>query len=162
MVEKPAGGKERPLHAVRTVVGQEYNMALLIESRVKSLKLPVYSILVVDGLRGVIFIEALTPMVVDRVIRGLKYVRGRIPGTVKYSDLEKFIKPKPLIEEIEVDDIVEIIRGPLRGMRGRVVRINKVRGEVVVELFEAAYPLPTTVDAEDLRIIEKASAKSEE
>jgi len=42
-------------------------------------------------------------------------------------------------------------------MRGKVVRVNKAKREVVIELFEAAYPLPTTVDADDLRILEKAS-----
>ncbi|RLE82868.1 MAG: transcription elongation factor Spt5 [Thermoprotei archaeon] len=160
MEEKPAGGsstKRRFFYAIRTTVGQEYNIALILENRVRGLKIPIFSILVVDGLKGFVFLEAASPAHVDAVISGLKYVKGRVPGTMKYEDLEKFIKPVPVIEEIDVDDIVEVVRGPLRGMRGKVVRVNKAKREVVIELFEAAYPLPTTVDADDLRILEKAS-----
>ncbi|RLE64679.1 MAG: transcription elongation factor Spt5 [Thermoprotei archaeon] len=156
MVEKPAGGKKTGVfYAVRTTVGQEYNVALIIEERVKGKKIPIFSILVVDGLRGFIFIEAPSPSYVDEATSGLKYVKGRVPGTLRYEDLERFIKPLPLIEEVEVDDIVEVVRGPFRGMRGRVIRVNKAKREIVIELFEATYPLPTTVDIDDVRILEK-------
>jgi len=148
---------EGKFYAVRTTVGQEKNIALILETKVKSRKLPIKSILVLDNVRGFLFIECDTPFHVDMLISKTKYVKGRIGGVLTYDDLEKFITPKPVIEEIELNDIVEIVSGPFRGMQGRVIQIERGRGEIKVEILEAAYPLPITINAEYVRIVRKGS-----
>ena len=148
---------EGKFYAVRTTVGQEKNIALILEAKVRSRRLPVKSILVLDNVRGFLFIECDAPFYVDMLISKTKYVKGRIGGVLTYDDLEKFIMPKPVIEEIELNDIVEIISGPFRGMQGRVIQIERGRGEIKVEILEAAYPLPITINAEYVRIIRKGS-----
>ena len=146
-------------YAVRTTVGQEKNIALILETKIKSKKIPIKSILVLDNVRGFIFMESPMPFYVDMAISKTKYIKGKIGGVFTYSDLEKFIMPKPVIEEIRLNDIVEIISGPFRGMQGRVTQIEKSRGEIKVEILEAAYPLPITINAEYVRIIKKSTEK---
>ena len=159
MEEKQAGGNKGKFYAVRAIAGQEYNVALIVKKRIEALKLPIKSILVIDELKGFVFIEADSYIHVDKAIAGIKYVKGRIPGILKYEELEKYIISKPVIEEIEENDVVEVIGGPFRGLRGKVTHINKVKKEVTLELFDVAYPLPVTIDAEYLHIIEKAKEK---
>jgi len=143
------------IYAVRVTAGQEYNVALIMETRARANKLPVRSILVVDGIKGFVFIEAPSSIYIDNLIAGIRFVKGRVGGILKIEELENFIAPKPIIEEVSVNDIVEIIGGPFRGLRGKVVSVDRSRGEVTIELFEAAYPLPTTVSVDYVRIVER-------
>ncbi len=137
-------------------MGQEVAMALLIEQRVRSAGLPVFSISVLPGLRGMIIVEAESPHAVQRAATGLRHVRGLMRGSMDFSELERFIAPKPIVELIKVGDLVEITGGPFVGMRGRVLEVNKSKGEVKVEITEAAYPLPVTISADYVRPIQEA------
>ncbi|RLE87078.1 MAG: transcription elongation factor Spt5 [Thermoprotei archaeon] len=142
-------------YGIRVTLGQEVTMALLIEERVKANKLPVYSLAVLPGLRGVIVAEADVSYAVQRAATGLKHVRGLMRGSMEFSEVEKFVAPKPMIEMVRINDLVEITGGPFVGMKGRVVEIDKSKGEVKVEITEAAYPLPITISAEYLRILSR-------
>ena len=50
---------------------------------------------------------------------------------------------------------MELVSGPFKGERAKVVRIDESREEVVLELIEAAVPIPVTVQADQIRIIQK-------
>jgi len=147
------------IYGVRTTVGQEMNVALLIESRAKAQKIPIKAVLVIEELRGVVFVEAPAPQYVDRVIYGIKHVKGRIRGKVSLNELERLIIPKPIIEELDIGDIIEIVSGPLRGMRAKIIRLDRARQEVTVELLETPYPLPITISADYVKLIEKQRGK---
>ena len=118
------------IFAVRTTAGQEKNVANLIASRVESNRLPVKAVLVPEMLKGYVFIEAEGPHFVEDAIAGIKHVRSRVPGIVSFSEVEKYIVVKPVIEELDLDDVVEIISGPFKGMRAKITRIDKTKGEV--------------------------------
>ena len=59
------------------------------------------------------------------------------------------------ISSIQKGSIVELVSGPFKGERAKVVRIDESREEVVLELIEAAVPIPVTVKADQIRIIQK-------
>ena len=145
-----------PVYAVRTTAGQEKNVARLIAMNAKAYGIPIKAIVAPEALKGYIFIEADGPHIVDKAIMGMKHVRSRVPGVVAMEDLERFLIAKPVIEELDLDDQVEIVAGPLRGAKARVVRIDKEKGEIVVELLEATFPMPVTVSADAVRIVKKA------
>lgn len=147
--------------AVRTTLGQELNVALLMEERAKSGNFKAYSISVLPGLRGLVIVEADTPHVAQRLSYGIKHSRGLVRGGMKIEDLERFVAPKPVIETIKLNDIVEITGGPFVGMRGRVVHIDKSRGEIKVEISEAAFPLPITINAEYVKVVETGERRGE-
>ncbi|MFH0896652.1 MAG: transcription elongation factor Spt5 [Candidatus Bathyarchaeota archaeon] len=150
------------IFAVRTTVGQERNAAELIEVRVKMNKLPILSILIPDTLRGFIFLEASSPHVIEEAIAGIKHAKSKITGRVSFSEIEKYLESKPVIDELEVGYIVEVTGGPFKGMRALVTKINKVRHEATLELLEATFTLPITVNADYLKLIEKSEAKKED
>lgn len=144
------------IYAVRTTVGQERNVANLVNNRVEANKIPVKAILVPETLKGYIFIEAEGPHIVEDAISGVKHVRSRVPGVVFFSDVEKYIIVKPIIEELKVNDIVEVISGPFKGMKAKITSIDRTKEEVTMELLEATFTMPITVHADYVRIAEKA------
>jgi len=142
--------------AVRTTAGQEKNVANLIEARVGVDKLPIKAILVPEMLKGYVFIEADGPHSVEKAIAGIKHVRSRVPGVVTFPEVERYIVVKPVIEELDEDDIVEIVGGPFKGMRAKITRVDKTKEEVTLELLEATFTLPITVHADYVKLVEKA------
>ncbi len=148
------------IFAVRTTAGQEKNVAELISSRVETRKLPIKAILVPEMLKGYVFIEAGGPHFVEEAIAGIKHVRSRVPGIVSFSEVERYIVIKPVIEELDMEDLVEIVGGPFKGMRAKITRIDRAKEEVVLELLEATFTLPITVHADYVKLVEKASRES--
>ena len=144
------------IYTIRTTAGQEKNVANLIASRVEVHKLPVKAILVPEALKGYIFIEAEGPHIVEDAIAGIKHVRLRVQGMVPFSEIEKYIVTKPVIEGLDVGDVVEIIGGPFKGMRAKITRVERAKEEVTIELLEATFTLPVTVHADYVKLIEKA------
>ncbi|MCK4933255.1 transcription elongation factor Spt5 [Candidatus Bathyarchaeota archaeon] len=142
--------------AIRTTAGQEKNVANLISIRAETAKLPIKAILVPEMLKGYIFVEAEGPHFVEDAIAGLKHVRSRVPGIVSFSEVERYIVIRPVIEELDVADTVEVVSGPFKGMRAKITRIDKTKSDVVLELLEATFTLPITVHADYVKVVEKA------
>lgn len=155
--------RRRPrFYVLRTTAGQEYNVAVMVRNRIAGGGYKIYSIAVVPGLKGMIIVEADAPYEAQRAAYGLKHFKGLVRGAISLEDVEKLIKPKPMIEQISVGDIVEIIRGPFSGMKGKVVEVDKSRNEIRVEIAEAAFLLPAIINAEDVKIVQKAKQRQEE
>jgi len=151
------------IFAVRTTVGQERNVSNLIAGRTEANKIPLRSILVPDTLKGYIFVEANGPHIVEEAIMGIKHVRSRVPGVVSFAEVEKYVVIKPIIEELDVNDVVEVTGGPFKGMKAKITEIDKAKEEVTIELLEATFTLPITVHADYVKITEKAQqTKTEE
>jgi transcriptional antiterminator NusG len=142
--------------AVRTTAGQEKNVADMIALRVRTAKLPIKSVLVPEMMKGYVFVESQGPHFVEQAIAGVKHVRSRVPGLVTFSEVERYIVTKPVIEELNPDDVVEIVGGPFKGMRAKITRIDKTKEEVTLELLEATFTLPITVHADYVRLVERA------
>ena len=150
------------IFAVRTTTGQERNVAKLVASKIEMNNIPIKAILVPETLRGYIFIEANGPHFVEEAITGIKHVRSRVPGIVSFSEIERYIIRKPIIEELSENDIVEVIGGPFKGMRAKITRIDRSKEEVILELLEATFTLPITVHSDYVKLVEKAERKSGE
>jgi len=150
------------IFAVKTTTGQEKNVARLVAARVEMNKIPVRAILVPETLKGYVFIEAEGPHFVEEAISGIKHVRSRIPGIVNFSEIERYIVRRPVIEELHEDDIVEITGGPFKSMRAKITRIDMAKSEVILELLEATFTLPITVNSDYVKLVEKAKTREGE
>ncbi len=144
------------IFAIKTTTGQERNVARLIAAKIEMSKIPLKAILVPETLRGYVFIEADGPHLVEEAIAGVKHVRSRVPGIVSFSEIERYVVRKPVIEELNEDDIVEITGGPFKGMRAKITRLERAKGEVILELLEATFTLPITVNSDYVKLVEKA------
>jgi transcriptional antiterminator NusG len=150
------------IFAVKTTTGQEKNVARLLAAKVEMTKIPIKAILVPDTLKGYVFMEADGPHLVEEAIAGVRHVRSRVPGLVSFSEVERYIVRKPVIEDLNEDDVVEITGGPFKGMRAKITRIDKSKGEVTLELLEATFTLPITVHSDYVKLVERAKTRSGE
>jgi transcriptional antiterminator NusG len=159
-LEKSSGEEHlTKIFAVKTTTGQERNVAKLITAKIEMNKIPVKAILVPETLRGYVFLEAEGPHFVEEAITGIRHVRSRVPGVVSFSEIERYIIRKPIIEELRENDLVEITGGPFKGMRAKITRIDKSKKEVTLELLEATFTLPITVHSDYVKIVEKAKTE---
>jgi transcriptional antiterminator NusG len=148
------------IFAVKTTTGQERNVARLVAAKIAMNKIPIKAVLVPEALRGYVFIEAQGPHMVEEAITGVKHVRSRIPGIVSFAEIERYIVKKPVIEELNENDIVEVTGGPFKGMRAKITRIDKTKAEVTLELLEATFTLPITVNSDYVKLVEKSRTTS--
>jgi len=150
------------IFVVRTTIGQEKNVADMLESRIKSRDLPIKSVLVPQEIRGYIFVEADGKSAVERAESGIKHVKGLIDRKVPFQEIEELLEPKPTVRGLEREDVVELTGGPFKGERARITEIEDSKEEVTVELFEATVPIPVTVRGDRVRVMEKKGEREEE
>lgn len=129
----------------------------LLAAKSKKEGLEIYSVTVMPGLKGYVLIEADNENTVQRGIAGLSLVKGRgvVAGQVKIEELSSLFSAKPLMETIKPDQKVELISGPFKGEKARVIRVNDTKEEVTVELLEATVKIPVTIKAESIRVIKE-------
>ncbi|MEM1660584.1 MAG: transcription elongation factor Spt5 [Candidatus Bathyarchaeia archaeon] len=151
--------KPTKIFAVRVTTGQERNVARLLAARIEMHNIPIKAILVPEALKGYIFMEAEGPHMVEQAIAGVRHIRSRVPDFVNFSEIEKYIVRKPVIEELSENDIVEIIGGPFKGMRAKITRVDRDKEEVTLELLEATFIMPITVHSDYVKLVEKAKSE---
>jgi len=147
-------GEVTQLFAVRTTGGQEANVALMVEMFVASSqqssgrKIDVRAIVVPPGIKGYVILEVPSLHTVYQAVRDIKHVKGKAAGAVSFKDLEKMLKPTPIIEELREKMVVEIVSGPFKGLRGAIQSIDRARMEVTVAIVESQFPMNITVPAD--------------
>ena len=121
----------------------------------------VKAILVPETLRGYVFIETTEFRDVEIAISGVPHVRGRVGGKVSLEEIDRFLRPPPAAEGISENDVVEIISGPFKGERAKVVRVDAGKEELILELLDSPYTIPVRVHADFAKIVERAEKKEE-
>ena len=139
------------LYAVKTTGGQEKVVMRLLEAKMKLNKIDVQSVLMIDDIKGYIVIEAADPQKMFNTIQGMRHVKGQLRGEMEFKEIEGYLVKKSLVSELEVNNTVEIIGGPFKGMKATITRIDAEKEEAVVVLLDASYQLPVTVDANYLK-----------
>ncbi|RBQ23412.1 Transcription elongation factor Spt5 [Candidatus Methanobinarius endosymbioticus] len=152
------------IYALKTATGQERNVARMLARKSKDSGIDVGAILVPESLKGYILVESSTKIDMQNPAFKIPHLRGIVESKSKtagdanivtFEEVKKFLNPEPIISSIQKGSIVELISGPFKGERAKVVRIDESREEVVLELIEAAVPIPVTVKADQIRIIQK-------
>ena len=175
-VSEPEAVSEENSHlfAVRTTGGQEKLVMKILESRMKldekdeeekqkaqeenkEIELNdtrlknIQSVLLVDDLKGYVVVEAEGVSAMFNAIQGIRHIRGQLRGELEYSEIENYLIKKSTVSELSVDNTVEIIAGPFKGMKATVTRIDHEKEEAIVILLDAPYQLPVTIDANFLK-----------
>lgn len=140
------------LFAVRTTGGQEKVVMNLLQNKIKTNKIDVLSVLLVDNLKGYIVIEAKNANAAFDALQGIRHIRGQLRGELEFKDIEGYLVTKTTAPQIAVDNVVEIIGGPFKGMKATVTRVDNDKQEATVILLDAPYQLPVTVDTNYLKI----------
>lgn len=143
------------IYAIRTLVGQEKNVARIIARNAMTSDLEINSILVPESLRGYILLESSGKLDMQNPALKVPHMKGAIEGEIPYEEVKNFLNPEPIIASIKKGSIVELISGPFKGEKAKVVRIDEAKEDVVLELIEAAVPIPVTVKGDQIRLIQK-------
>ncbi len=153
---------ENKIFAVRTTANREEQVVDFMDSNVKKKKLDVYGIVHAHGMRGYVFVEAKNSESAAEACFGIPYSRGILPKEVQYSEIEPMLEQIKASVNIHERDIVEIIQGPFKKENARVKRIDEQKEEIVVELLEAAIPIPITVKMDWVKVIRRESEENSE
>ncbi|MGB9707849.1 MAG: transcription elongation factor Spt5 [Candidatus Pacearchaeota archaeon] len=143
------------IFVVKVTTNKEDLALDLIADRAEKKNLNVFSVARPHGLRGYIILEALDAESAEQAIYNLPYVKGLIPKAISYKEIEAMVQPAVTAINIEKGDIVEMLTEPFKREKAKVTRIDKTREEVVVELLEAAVPIPITVKIDNVKVIRR-------
>ena len=128
------------LYMLKTTIGQEQKIAQEIRARLSGTGS-------LQDIQNEIF-SVLHP----HTMRGCSKV---LDGEASLVVVTNYLEPKSATAGIEVGCIVEIRSGQFRGNRARVTVVSEGKEEVTVELFEAVVPIPITMRADIVRVVER-------
>jgi len=145
---------ESKLFVVRVSGGQESLIASMLQSKLSTKKVEgIYSILFLDHFKGYVIVEAVDSNMAYEALHGIRHIRGQIRGELPFKDLEGYLVKKPVVTELVVDDTVEIVAGPFKSMKAKIMRVDYEKQEATVVLLDSPYQIPVTVDANYLKKI---------
>ena len=149
------------LFAIRTTANREDQVMDFITSNAQKKKLEVYSVIRPHGMRGYIFIESASKSDAEQAAFNIPYARGVLDAPVNYKEIEHMLEQVKKEINMQKNDIAEIISGPFKREKAKVIRVDKLKEEVVVELLQAAVPIPITVKMDALKVIRRETEEQD-
>ncbi|MCK4634382.1 MAG: transcription elongation factor Spt5 [Candidatus Aenigmarchaeota archaeon] len=140
------------IYTIRTTIGRENMVMAEIENMVKMRGFEIKALIHPEKLKGYVMVEG-KESDIREVIHDMRHVKGIIGKPVEIDKIKQFLETKDKELEVHKGDLIEIIGGPFKRERGKITRVGK--GEVTVELLEAAVSIPITVTIDSIRIVEK-------
>ncbi len=143
------------IFTLRTMPGQEELVATILKNKASD-ELPIYSIILMPNIKNYIIIEVDNETTLKRAIMDIPYVKksAMTIGKVNHKELEAMLKVETIMEKLDIDTIVEIKSGHLKGEKARVVRVNPTKEEITVEILDATIKMPITLKAENIKIVQ--------
>lgn len=149
------------IFTIRTTANREEQVVDFVASNAQKKKLNVYSLIKAHGLRSYVFIEADSKQTSEEAFHGVPYAKGLLQKAVEYKEIEQMLEPVKTQVNIQKNDVIEIISGPFVREKGKVTRINLQKEEVIVELLEAAVPIPITLKLDSVKVIRREEEAEE-
>lgn len=146
---------DNKIYCVRTTANREDQVMDFVISNAERKGIDILSVIRPHGLRGYIFIESPTKADAEQAAFGIPYARGLLPSEVGYNEIEHMLEQVKKEMNIQKNDIAEIISGAFKREKCKITRIDKVKEEAVVELLEAAVPIPITLKLDALKVIRR-------
>ena len=147
---------------IKVTTNKEERAVDMISDRIQKKELDVFSVSRPHGLRGYILLEAEDRDSAEEAVFNLPYVKGILPKTLGYEEIKNMVEPSMESITIKKGDIIEIIGATLKGEKGKVLRIDKQKEEVVVSLLGAVVPLPVTSKLDNIKVIRREEGEEDE
>lgn len=155
MAEEEKNRENEVIYPLRVTANREDQVMDFVSENAKRKKLEVYSVIRPHGMRGYIFVEAGTKTDAEQAAFNVPYARGILAKPVDYKEIEHMLEQVKKEVNIQKNDIVEIISGPFKRENAKVTRIDKQKEDIVVELLEAAVPIPITLKMDAVKVIRR-------
>jgi len=148
---------ETHIFGLRTAANREDQVVDYLISKLQRDSKGILAVIRPHGMRGYIFVESTSKADAEMALTGVPYARGLLPREIPYPEIEHMLEQVKVEMNIKKSDIVEIISGPFKRENAKVMRINKQKEEIVVELLESAVPIPITVKMDSVKVIRRES-----
>jgi len=86
----------------------------------------------------------------------IPHIKGVLSKGMDPSELDVLIEAKAPALAVKKGDLIELISGPFKGEKARVIKIDENKDELTVELTEVAVPIPVTIKSNTIRLYQKA------
>ncbi len=146
-------GPPSRFYAIYVTGGYEERVVAVLAERAQTLGLDIRSIVYTPELKGTIFIEVGDVKDLYYAVRGVRYIKRRRFVQVNLDDILKLVVPAVAAENITRGELVQVIGGPFKGMKGRVIEVRK--GEIEVNLLEGDSKIVVTIPIDQVRSLEK-------
>ena len=149
------------IYVYRVTAGQEKVVLDMLMKKIKKESLKVYSIAHFEDLKGYLIVEGEDEVSVRQAGLRIPHIKGVLDKPMALKDIEGMIEAaKPAVLSVNKGDLVELISGPFKGEKARIIRIDTNKDEVTVELSEVAVPIPVTIKANTIKVFQKASEQN--
>ncbi|MGC8710112.1 MAG: transcription elongation factor Spt5 [Candidatus Micrarchaeia archaeon] len=143
---------------IRVTSSQEKITVDILENKVSRANVPIYSIILVEGMRGYLIVEAESEVACRDLIMNEPHVKGMLSKPLSEAELNSMLEVKRSLQEISINDKVEFLSGPFKGYKAKVIKVDSSKDEITVELMDVAVPIPVTTKSNTARVIEKAQS----
>jgi len=151
------------IFTIRVTSGQEKIVSGILAKKAKKENLEIYSVMNVETVRGYLFIEGKDENSVVKLIQRVRHVKGLLKRAIELEELKKLVDTSEEEKsEINNGDIIEMISGPFKGEKAKVIKVDQQKEEITVELIEVAVPIPVTVKGKMVKLFQKKSDGSQE
>jgi len=147
---------------IKVTTNKEEKAVDMIAERAEKKGINAYAVLKPHGLRGYVLVEAEDRESAEEAVFNLPYVKGIIGKTIGYDEIKNMIEPSITTISIKEGDIIEIIGSTLKGEKAKVIRIDKQKEEVVVNLLGAVVQLPVTIKIDNVKVIRREEEEENE
>ena len=114
----------------------------------------ILAIMAPKDVKGYIFVETMHPDRIPYLGKDVRGYKGEVKGEISIEEIEHYLEPKPAVTGLELGALVELIDGPFKGERAKIMAIDPAKEEVTVQLIESLVPIPVTVNAEAIRMLD--------
>ena len=155
-------------YIVRTSPGKEekviFSLQELLQKKKNSGILAMFS---PESVKGYFFVEVDknrvekedNPTLVVDALREIPNQKGIIRKPIGKQEIEKYLEKEGEKIIVNEQDTVEIVAGPFKGSRAKVVRLVPGKNELVIEIQNMAVPIPITLSVDDIRVIKPRKEK---
>ncbi len=150
------------IFALRTTANREDQVVTFVASNAEKKGLEVFSVIRPHGMRGYVFVEAASRSDAEQAAYGVPYAKGLLPNEVEYKEIEHMLEQVKKEVNIRKNDIAEIISGPFKREKAKIVRVDTTKEEVIVELLEAVVSIPITLKMDAVRVIRRDDEEFDE
>ncbi len=147
---------------IKVTTNKEEKAVDMIAERAEKKGIDIYAVLRPHGLRGYVLVESEDRESAEEAVFNLPYVKGIIGKTITYKEIKNMVEPSVTTISIKEGDIVEIIGSTLKGEKAKVMRIDKQKEEIVVNLLGAVVQLPVTLKIDNVKVIRREEEGEED
>jgi len=156
--------EETHFYLLRTTTTQEDAVVdMLYQKALTETDSGVYGVFHPGPIKGYVFMEARDLGDAIQLVQGVPHTKGFVKGEVDFEkEVKPLLQPKSSVLDVSKGDLVELIAGPFKGEKAKVIRVDSGKEEVTVELIEATVPIPVTAKGMHIKLVDRVTQEKAE